>query len=136
LNSDGNLKCSHKHYTQVQGQLAITDRHFCDFIVWTPQGMTQERIIMDIHFWEKVQRKLTSFFAKHLLPELITQAMNPSGTQEKVYCLCEERCKDTKMIACNHVSIQYVWFYFKCVGIKHAPEGTWFCPLCSSRDTV
>ena len=87
---------------------------------------------MDIHFWEKVQRKLTNFFVKHLLPELITQAMK----QEKVYCLCEGRCKDNQMITCDNASCQYEWFHFKCVGIKHAPEGTWFCPLCSSGDTV
>ena len=76
MNSHGNLKHSHKYYTQVQGQLVITGRHVCNFIVWTPL----ERIIVDVPFWDKVQRKLTCFFVEHLSPEIITQAMNSSGT--------------------------------------------------------
>lgn len=50
LNGDGRLKHSHKYYTQVQGQLAITDRRFCDFIVWTPKGFVHERITLDVPF--------------------------------------------------------------------------------------
>ena len=108
--------------------VAIIGRHFCDFITWTPQ----ERIIADVPFWEKVQRKFTCFFVEHLLPENITQAMNSSSKQEKMYCLCEGRCKDTQMIACDHTLCQYEWFHFKCVRIECAPESKWFCPLCSS----
>ena len=35
--SDGGLIHSHKYYTQVQGQLEICRKTFCDFIVWTPK---------------------------------------------------------------------------------------------------
>jgi len=32
------LKKTHIYYYQVQGQLRITNRTFCYFIVWTPKG--------------------------------------------------------------------------------------------------
>lgn len=32
------LKKSHDYFYQVQGQLHITQRKFCYFVVWTPKG--------------------------------------------------------------------------------------------------
>ena len=139
LNSDGRLKHSHKYYTQIQGQLAVTDRSFCDFIVWTPKGFEQERVVVNASFWEKVQRKLTCFFVEHLLPEIMTHTMNPTELQtdeDKVYCLCEGSCEDSQMIACDNDSCKHEWFHFKCLGIKRAPKGTWFCPSCRTSDTT
>ena len=41
--SDGShrveLKTSHMYYSQVQGQLAITKRQFCDFVVYTTKDL-------------------------------------------------------------------------------------------------
>lgn len=36
---------SHKYYTQVQGQLEVSGRDFCDFVVWTPNGLFIQRYI-------------------------------------------------------------------------------------------
>lgn len=33
------LKTTHNYYFQVQGQLEITERQYCYFVVWTPKGM-------------------------------------------------------------------------------------------------
>ena len=33
------LKRNENYYYQIQGQLAITGRRYCYFIVWTPLGM-------------------------------------------------------------------------------------------------
>jgi hypothetical protein len=43
LDSQGNLqlKQSHNYYFQVMGQLKITQRLFCCFIIWSPKGNTQ-----------------------------------------------------------------------------------------------
>jgi hypothetical protein len=38
------LKRNHKYYFQVQMQLGICEKRFCDFIVWSPSGMSVERI--------------------------------------------------------------------------------------------
>ena len=54
------LKPSHAYYAQVQGQLAITERRFCDFVVYTTKDLFIQRILFDEHFW-----------AHELLPNLI-----------------------------------------------------------------
>lgn len=33
------LKTSHDYYYQIQGQLHITERKYCYFVVWTPKGI-------------------------------------------------------------------------------------------------
>ena len=46
------LKWSHPYYCQVQGQLAIAERTWCDFVVYTTKGISVERIVFDQVFWE------------------------------------------------------------------------------------
>lgn len=41
-NNDLCLKRNHNYYYQVQGQLAITRRKYCYFIIWSPCGMLVE----------------------------------------------------------------------------------------------
>ena len=48
------LKLNHNYYFQIQGVLSITERKWCDFIVWTTQGISIERIDFDPSFWEKI----------------------------------------------------------------------------------
>ena len=43
---------SHKYFTQVQGQLAICGKQYCDFTVWTPHGILVHRIEEDTNFTE------------------------------------------------------------------------------------
>ena len=55
LYKDGNdfhLK-NNNYYYQVQGQMHITQRTWCDFVIWTPQAseMVVERIAYDSQFW-------------------------------------------------------------------------------------
>ena len=60
LNTHG-LTTSHKYYTQVQGQLLITEKDYCDFVVWTPCGITTQRIHQDLSFIEKLEKNLRPF---------------------------------------------------------------------------
>ena len=85
-NVDGKfqLKRSHDYYYQVQGQLHVTCRTWCDFVVWTPLGVspcpstspsytpiTIERIYVDEDFWNtKIYPKLVDFYMRHTLPEM------------------------------------------------------------------
>ncbi len=77
---------SHKYYTQVQGQLEICERNYCDFIVWTPNGLYIERIYKDVKFIERLFQKLTKFFVEQFLPELMTRKLQMC----KVYCVCQQ----------------------------------------------
>lgn len=55
------LKHSHGYFCQVQGQMAITERTWCDFVVYTEKGISIERIEYDPNFWESsVLPKLSS----------------------------------------------------------------------------
>ena len=46
------LMKTHKYFTQVQGQLPVCNWEFCDFVVWTPQKTTIQRIYQDCFFIE------------------------------------------------------------------------------------
>ncbi len=130
------LSRSHKYYTQVQGQLAMCDKDFCDFVVWTPKGIIVERINRDLPFWEKLIAKLTAFYVENMLPELISHRLDTVATErdrdkENKYCFCREG-EHGDMIQCDNPSCKYVWFHFVCVGIVIPPKGSWYCCDCRS----
>ena len=64
------LKRTHKYFYQVQGQMAICQRNWCDFVIWTPTSISVERIAFDPGFWANVLPKLELFFDRAILPEL------------------------------------------------------------------
>lgn len=63
------LKRSHSYYYQVQGQLGITERKFCDFLVATDVDMFYERVYLDEIIWSQMHVKLERFYMQCLLPE-------------------------------------------------------------------
>ncbi|XP_071057057.1 uncharacterized protein [Onthophagus taurus] len=76
------LKTLHKYYYQIQGQLHVTEKKKCYFIVWSPIGPPHiEEIDKGDDFWNrKMKGHLATFFSKHLLEEIIKQP---------IYFLCE-----------------------------------------------
>ena len=40
VNGEPKLKLNHDYHYQIQGQMAITGVHTCDFVVWTPLVIT------------------------------------------------------------------------------------------------
>lgn len=72
------LQKNHKYYYQIQGALGITGRKWCDFVVWTPQGVSIERIRFDDDFWKSMVPKLEQFFDTAVLPELAAPQL-PNG---------------------------------------------------------
>ena len=78
-NGELKLKKKHNYYYQVQGAMAITKRRWCDFVVWTPKGVSVERIDYDASFWSlKMLPQLLNFYEKALLPELAAPEV-PNG---------------------------------------------------------
>ena len=137
LNSQG-LVCTHKYYTQVQGQLLLCEKQFCDFVVWTTKGLILKRVYIDVHFTEKLSKKLTYFYVEKLLPEILTHryttddpemSSEESEDSNKLYCICRD-LEYGKMIRCDHPECQYEWFHYKCDGIRQATRGKWFCLNC------
>lgn len=67
------LKPSHPYYSQVQGQMAIAQRPWCDFIIYTPRGLSVERIHFNQSFWNsELLPKLTSFYDNCVAPEIVS----------------------------------------------------------------
>ena len=67
------LKRSHNYYCQIQGQMAISGRSWCDFVIYTSKGLGVERINFDSHFWENdLLPKLISFYDNCILPEIVS----------------------------------------------------------------
>jgi len=65
------LKRRHSFYYQVQGQMAITKRKWCDIVVRTGSNMLHiERITFDQDFWLNFKVQLEMFYDNAVLPEL------------------------------------------------------------------
>ena len=55
------LKRNYAYYFQVQGQMPLSGKKWCDFYVWTLAGRSVERIYFGEHVWLKMEMTLTSF---------------------------------------------------------------------------
>jgi len=56
------LKRNHNYFYQVQGQLHITRRNYCYFVVWSPKGLLYEKIEKDDSIWQKIEPMLENFY--------------------------------------------------------------------------
>ena len=74
------LKREHMYYYQVQGQLACTGAHWCDFVIFTSMGLSIERIVYDHHFWKPVEDKLKYYFFHHFLDAASDEFAKESGS--------------------------------------------------------
>ncbi|CAH1710462.1 unnamed protein product [Aphis gossypii] len=73
-NNEGQLvlKEEDKRYYQVQGELNISEKTYCYFVVWTPKGFIMDKIQRDESFWnDKIEPRVTEFYMNSLLPEMI-----------------------------------------------------------------
>ncbi|XP_060846473.1 uncharacterized protein LOC132926153, partial [Rhopalosiphum padi] len=66
------LKKDHKYFYQVMGQLRITGRKCCYFVIHTMQWTNIQNIYYDNEFWNtKMVDKLKMFYVECLLPEIV-----------------------------------------------------------------
>ena len=130
---DIHLSGTHRYFYQVQGQLALCNVNYCDFVCWTSKGIFVERIEKDISFTSTLLSHLQLFLTKYLLPELLTHNLESqhldSDKENEVYCVCQKP-ESGRMIACDNPKCSIAWFHYKCVGIKRAPRGKWYCSQC------
>ena len=50
------------YMAQMQGQLQVTDRQWCDFIVWTPELMSVQRVFRSNEYWDWLHLRLADFW--------------------------------------------------------------------------
>nr|XP_018909224.1 PREDICTED: uncharacterized protein LOC109038579 [Bemisia tabaci] len=70
---DGQLKLNelHPYMFQIQGQLAITSRDKCYFIVWTPQELLYQVIDFDLSMWNEMLPILVDYHTNHMVLEIV-----------------------------------------------------------------
>ena len=74
-NNGDQLKTNHEYYFQIQGQMGVSGRHYCDFFVYTSSGYHLERIVFDEQFWQSLLSTLQRFWQCYVGPEVISQKM-------------------------------------------------------------
>jgi len=67
------LRRNHIYYGQVQGQMAVGDRPWCDFVVYTTNGISVQCIQFVKDYWERtLLPKLIEFYVKILGQEIVS----------------------------------------------------------------
>ena len=136
------LSHGHEYYYQVQGQLALCVKDFCDFVCWTPKGIYVERILRDKPFFDELKLFLDNYFVNIILPILLTgktevletlahatsgdSDVDSLNSDDEAFCKCGGP-DEGWMIACDNPTCAIEWFHYKCVGITRKPKGKWFC---------
>lgn len=65
------LKEKHKYMYQIQGQLQITGREYCDLVLYSRNDFHIERIVKNNSMWEEMLVKLKTFYFDCVLPEIV-----------------------------------------------------------------
>ena len=114
-NGDIYLSSNHKYYYQVQGQIALCDVAYCDFVCWTGIDIYVERIKIDEDLIKSMIPQLKQFFLDYLLPELLTNSLfsekenittNLGSSNKKKARLSKK--KSTEKLYCVVVSLSMV----------------------------
>lgn len=65
------LKKNHRYWFQIQGQLCISKREYCDSVLYSELGIEVLRQERDDEFWEgNLLPKLKQFYMECILPEI------------------------------------------------------------------
>ncbi len=68
------LKRNNNYFYQVVMQLHVTNKSWCDFVVWTPSFLHIERIYKGTEtqtLWNQITPILISFWENELAPEIV-----------------------------------------------------------------
>jgi len=71
LDENMELKKSHRYYTQVQFQMYVCGKQFCDFVVFTNKDVLTTTVYYDADFVNQMVGKCVKFALEDLVPEII-----------------------------------------------------------------
>ena len=66
------LSETHPYYAQVQGEMAILNVEWCDFVVYSNGSVIVDRILADYDYWTKMCEVLDEFYIYHIGPEILS----------------------------------------------------------------
>lgn len=55
------LKQTHAYYSQIQGQMLITEMNWCDFVIWAEEEVLIRRIYKDRNMFDVIRDKVDRF---------------------------------------------------------------------------
>ena len=140
--NDGKMQLdkSHAYYFQVQAQIFVTKRAYCDFVVWTEESeLFVERIMPDPTMFQESMEKAKLFYKVAILPELLAKVYtcelepaqsSSTETTDVSWCFCQTKQQEPGMINCKSTDCSIKFFHLKCLGLKNVPKRQWFCPNC------
>ncbi|XP_052263735.1 uncharacterized protein LOC127866911 [Dreissena polymorpha] len=73
---------NHAYFYQIQGQMAIHGRQYCDLFVYTYHGSVTVRVMFEKEFWDVLEEKLSWFWLSHVLPALLNWNCNDNKTTD------------------------------------------------------
>ncbi|KAL1439196.1 hypothetical protein MTO96_047412 [Rhipicephalus appendiculatus] len=130
------LRTAHRYFYQVQTQMYVWQRQYCDFVIWNKDDISIQRIAADQAFLAPHLDAAENFFCRVLLLELVahwftaqkenmvvTNELAPASASSgqgaddpntsNVFCLCKGP-EEGKMIACDGLNCPVAWFHFRC----------------------
>jgi len=66
------LPPDHAYYAQVQGEMAVLDIQWRDFVVFSNNTVVVDRIVADYNYWVDLLEKLEQFYLQHVIPEILS----------------------------------------------------------------
>ncbi|XP_052254844.1 uncharacterized protein LOC127860420 [Dreissena polymorpha] len=69
------LKEGHRHYTQIQFQMFVCQKQFCDFVVYTNKGVFVQTVYYDSTFVKDLIDRCTTYAMSELVPAIIMKKM-------------------------------------------------------------
>jgi hypothetical protein len=138
--SEGVLKTTHPYYVQIQTQLNVCEREYCDFFLWLKNDNFLQRITRDAVFWEEMVSKAEIVFRNGVLPELLGKCFTriPKMTVKnnlnmQQYCYCNGSVT-SQMFACSKQDCELKYFHLECLNLKHVLKKSWVCPDCRNTN--
>lgn len=153
-NGKWQLDRKHSYYYQVQAQLHVLGRNYCDFVMWSQAGIRMERIGRDTDLFTEALRDITEVFKYGVLVEVIgkwwtrkpvcdsdgfifrpdldeEEELDTTDNEEvgRLFCYCNMPSVED-LLECKHKSCKIKKFHMTCLRIRVAPKGKWFCPHC------
>lgn len=133
MDQNGNLrlKRDHAYFYQIQMQMFVTGKSYCDFILWTEKDSFVERIMPDEAFVKEQLHITEEFYKKCVLPELVAKIFSAPKVvcdDGEQWCYCRE-AESGSMLICTSGFCSVKKFHQTCLGIKRLAK-QWICPTC------
>ena len=134
------LSRDHQYYFQVQAQIYVSQKAYCDFVVWGPKSVHIEHVLPDSTFWEQCLERATQFYVLGVLPELLGKwyTLHPKSSTattvidlSSTVCYCRQG-EAGSMVTCGSGTCKIKKFHLICLGLKSVPKRKWLCPQCKT----